>query len=173
MLNIKIKGKVKFLGRPLILAFNKSVIEIGSNCEFRSNFKYNLIGINHPCIISTLSETAKIHIGNNCGFSGVSIGAECDIWIGNNVRVGANTIITDTDWHSNDYRVMKPKKVIIEDNVWIGVNCTILKGVKIGKNTVIGANSLVLKDIPENVVAGGNPCKIIKQLQNNENPCNI
>jgi acetyltransferase-like isoleucine patch superfamily enzyme len=48
--------------------------------------------------------------------------------------------------------------------VWIGINTVILKGITIGKNTVIGANSLVVKDIPANVIAGGNPCKVIKPL---------
>ena len=55
--------------------------------------------------------------------------------------------------------------MIIEDNVWIGVNTTILKGVTIGENSIIGANSLVVKDIPPNVIAGGNPCKVLKAKQ--------
>jgi acetyltransferase-like isoleucine patch superfamily enzyme len=52
--------------------------------------------------------------------------------------------------------------VIIHDNVWIGLNTVVLKGVEIGMNSIIGANSLVLKSIPPNVIAGGNPCKVLK-----------
>ena len=55
------------------------------------------------------------------------------------------------------------KSVIIGKNVWIGGNCCILPGVKIGDNTIIGAGSIVTKDIPENVIAAGNPCKIIRE----------
>lgn len=53
----------------------------------------------------------------------------------------------------------------IGDNVWIGGNASILQGVTIGNNSVIGAGSVVTKSIPDNVVAGGNPCKIIKELK--------
>ena len=56
--------------------------------------------------------------------------------------------------------------VIIEDGVWIGDKVTILPNVRIGKNAVIGANSVVTKDIPENCVAGGIPAKIIKTITN-------
>jgi acetyltransferase-like isoleucine patch superfamily enzyme len=52
--------------------------------------------------------------------------------------------------------------VIIHDNVWIGLNTVVLKGVEIGENAVIGANSLVTNSIPANVIAGGNPCKVLK-----------
>ena len=106
----------------------------------------------------------KIEIGNNCGFSGTVIGSFISVKLGNNVRCGANTLITDSDWHFDDYRAGENKEVIIEDNVWLGVNVTVLKGVTIGRNSVIGANSVVTKNIPENTVAAGNPCKIIKKL---------
>jgi acetyltransferase-like isoleucine patch superfamily enzyme len=105
-----------------------------------------------------------ITIGDNSGFSGVSIGAATEIRIGNNVLCGANSVITDFDWHL-DRRNSRPAPVIINDNVWIGLNTTILKGVTIGENSMIGANSLVVKDIPPNVIAGGNPCKVLKLKQ--------
>ena len=141
-----------------------SSIEIGKNCTFRSDHTSNLIGVNHKCIISTRQKGSVIIIGDNCGFSGVSIGAALEIRIGNNVLCGANAIIIDNDGHSDRSNSL-PKPVIIEDNVWIGVNTTILKGVTIGENSIIGANSLVVKDIPPNVIAGGNPCKVLKAKQ--------
>ena len=58
----------------------------------------------------------------------------------------------------------KEVHITVKDNVWIGGNCVLLPGVTIGENTVIGAGSVVTKDIPANVVAVGNPCKPIKQL---------
>lgn len=100
----------------------------------------------------------------NCGFSGTIIGAFTTIKLGNNVRCGANTLITDSDWHEDDPRAGKAKPVVIGDNVWLGVNAVVLKGVTIGENSVIGANSVVAKNIPANVIAAGNPCKVLKSL---------
>ena len=160
---IEIGTGCKFFGVPHFARFPFSSIQIGKNCGFRSDHTSNLIGVNHKCILSTLEEGARIKIGNNSGFSGVSIGAAKEIIIGNNVLCGANSIITDTDWHSDRSNTL-PKPIIIEDNVWIGVNTTILKGVTIGQNSIIGANSVVVKDIPPNVIAGGNPCRVLKQI---------
>jgi len=105
-----------------------------------------------------------IEIGDNCGFSGTVIGASAHIKIGNNVKCGANTLITDFDWHPEDVRSGTPKPINIGDNVWLGLNVVVLKGVTIGDNTLVGANSLVLNDLPANAIAAGNPCKVIKEI---------
>lgn len=142
-------------------------IEIGNNCQFRSKPHSNLIGINHQCIVSTMLPQAKISIGKGCGFSGTTITAFESIKIGNNVRCGANTLISDSDWHEEDARSGGAKPVVIEDNVWLGYGVVVWKGVTIGKNSVIGVNSVVTRDIPANVVAAGNPCRVIRQLDKN------
>ena len=81
--------------------------------------------------------------------------------------IASDVTITDSDWHGiydrTDY-VATPKEVIIEDNVWIGEKSIILKGSKIGKNSIIGAGSVVSGEIPENVVFAGNPAKEVKKL---------
>ena len=115
-------------------------------------------------MLSTLKSGATIEIGNNCGFSGTVIGAALHVKLGNNVRCGANTLITDSDWHSDDPRTGADAEVIVEDNVWLGYGVKVLKGVHIGANTLIGACSVVTKDIPSNAIAVGNPCKVIKSL---------
>lgn len=118
----------------------------------------------------------EISIGNNC-----SIGDDCHITainkivIGNNVLLGRKITITDNAHGITDISVLDipPIKrrlyskgpVIIEDGVWIGNNVTVLPGVRIGSNAIIGANTLVSKDIPENSVAVGIPAKIIKILE--------
>ena len=117
-----------------------------------------------PCMVSTIARNAEIHIGDNCGFSGTVIGAALSIKLGDNVRCGANTMITDSDWHSDDPRIGKNAPVVIEDNVWLGYGVKVLKGVHIGENSVIGAGSIVTRDIPANVVAAGNPCKVIRYI---------
>lgn len=151
-------GKTQFVRKP------NSSIDIGKCCEFLSKQSSNLIGINHHCIIATLLSNAKVSIGNYCGFSGTVVSAAKSISIGNRVRCGANTIITDSDWHFDDPRVGPPKEIVIMDNVWLGVNTVVLKGVTIGENTIIGANSVVTKSVPANVIAAGNPCRVIKKL---------
>lgn len=161
--NIALGKKNIFYGFTYFYRKSQSNIIIGDNCEFRSIQISNLIGINRKCTVSTLTKEASIIIGNNCGFSGTVIGAFSKIELGDNIRCGANTLITDSNWHFNDPRSGKPKPIMIQDNVWLGVNSIVLKGVTIGKNSVIGANSVVVNDIPDNVVASGNPCKIIRK----------
>jgi len=166
---VKLANGIKFYGFSKAFRHPGSVISIGENCSFRSDKFSNLIGINRRCIISTHGVGASVKIGNNCGFSGVSIGCSESIIIGDSVLVGANVIITDFDWHNVDplrrrEACTSSKPVIIEDNAFIGVNSIIWKGVTIGKNSVIGANSVVTKSIPENCIAAGNPAKVIRSL---------
>jgi len=140
---------------------------IGNNCTFNSRETSNMMGLNHRCIISTSDAAGNrsvLTIGNNCGFSGVSIWCFKSITIGNNVRVGANSMIIDGDAHFNDQRTSAPESIVIEDNVFIGADCIIRKGVTIGKNSVIGMRSMVLHDIPANCIAVGNPAKVIKEI---------
>lgn len=158
-----IKGWVRFIGKPLIVRYPNSQIVLGSRCTFNSHSYTNYRGINHKCILNTGSEGASIIIGCNCGFSGVSIVADDLVLIGNHVTVGANTIIGDRDDHSDIYN-STPKPVQIDDNVWIGMNCIVLKGVHIGRGAIIGAGSVVTKDIPSNTIAAGVPCKVIKKI---------
>ena len=87
------------------------------------------------------------------------------IIIGNNVLIGSGTEITDTDFHElpiGTSAAVKTAEVVIEDNVFIGSNCTILKGTHIGHNSVIGANSVVTKAIPAGETWAGIPAKRIK-----------
>jgi len=166
---VQFGGSARFYGFAKAQRFPGSVISIENGCTFRSDKYSNLIGVNRHCIISTHSSNSVIKIGKNSGFSGVTIGCLSSITIGDDVLVGANVIITDFDWH--DVHPLKrrigsgsTKPVVINNNVFIGVNSVIWKGVTIGENSVIGANSLVTKDVPPNTIYGGNPAKIIKVL---------
>ena len=93
---------------------------------------------------------------------------EAPVTIGDNCFIGPNVSIY-TACHSTDPVERNSRKewaepVTIGDNVWIGGSVTILPGVTIGSNTTIGAGSVVTKDIPDNVVAAGNPCRVIRKL---------
>ena len=72
--------------------------------------------------------------------------------------------ITDTDWHTDDPRTGPDAPVTIEKGVWLGVNVTVLKGVTIGENTLVAAGSLVTGSLPANVMAGGVPAKVLREI---------
>ena len=169
---IKIGKSTIFYGKPYFRRFPESTISIGDNCIFDSSKYRNLIGVDKCCMISTLKENAKLDIGNSTGFSGVRIGCFEQISIGDDCLIGANVLITDSDWHPLDpakrkeagYKSTKMKPVKIGNNVFIGVNSMVLKGTEIGNNSIIGAGSVVSGIIPPNVIATGNPCKVIQTL---------
>lgn len=96
------------------------------------------------------------------------------ITIGNHVNIGGDCILMDSDAHSLNYldrrvgaidmqhKIDKP--IVIEDDVLIGARCIILKGVTIGARSIIGSGSVVTKSIPADAIAAGNPCKVIRYL---------
>lgn len=111
---------------------------------------------------------AEIIIGDYCLMApGTRISAAQSIRIGDNCMLAANVYISDSDWHGiynriRPFRCTKP--VTIENNVWLGERVIVNKGVTIGENSVIGAGSVVTKNIPANVVAAGNPARVIKPI---------
>ncbi|MFM7309755.1 MAG: acyltransferase [Flavobacteriales bacterium] len=162
---VRLGRSCMFYGHMRLFKTSKAHIQIGNQCHFRSRSTSNLIGIRNPCILSAHLPTSQLIIGDNCGFSGTVIGAFVEVKLGNHVRCGANTLITDSDWHPEDPRAGEPKPVHIGDHVWLGYGVTVLKGVTIGENSVIGAGSVVVSDIPSHVIAAGNPCKVIKAIE--------
>jgi len=121
-------------------------------------------------VILDWDKTGKIKIGENCLISQLcSISAfHATVEIGNGVLIGPATVIhtLNHNFERTDIPVWKQdvngKSIIIEDDVWIGSHCTILAGVRIGAHSVIGAHSLVTRDIPPYSVAYGIPCKVKK-----------
>jgi len=114
----------------------------------------------------------EIHIGNEVMINNnVALTADdASIEIGSHTVIGINLSIMTSDGHALDpaHRHDGPINclpVCIGEHVFLGDNVTILKGVRIGRNTVIGANSLVTKDIPDNAIASGNPCNVLRLLE--------
>jgi len=108
-----------------------------------------------------------VTIGDNTG-----IGDYVVIWggggveIGNNVLIAANSVITSQahDVNAETFRLSHTKaKVIIHDNVWLGAGVLVMPGVEIGKNSVVGAGSVVTKNIPQNSIAVGSPAVVIRK----------
>ena len=115
--------------------------DYGSHIEVGKNFFAN-----YNCMIL---DVAKVVIGDNCQMAP-------------NVAIytAGHPVHPDTRNTAYEYGI----EVTIGDNVWIGGNTVICPGVHIGSNTVIGAGSVVTKDIPERVIAAGNPCKVIREI---------
>ncbi|NES76841.1 MULTISPECIES: sugar O-acetyltransferase [Okeania] len=112
----------------------------------------------------------NIQIGDNFYANFGCVILDCNIVkIGSNVKLSPNVQIYTATHPINVTERIAGKEMAypieIGDNVWIGGGCIILPGLKVGKNTVIGAGSVVTKDIPENVVAVGNPCRVIKEIE--------
>lgn len=158
-------------GKLYINLFPTAKVKIGDNLYFSSGWGINALCANKRGVIYA-TEHANITIGNNVGMSSVVLWAHESITIGDHVKIGGNSILIDTDSHNMDYLVRRgqytdwgvSKPIVIEDDVFIGVNCIILKGVTIGARSIIAAGSVVTKSIPADCVAGGNPAKVIKSL---------
>ena len=114
----------------------------------------------------------KIEIGDFCLFSpGVRVSAATKIKIGNSCMFANSAYISDSDWHGIYDRALpvgQSKQVTLEDNVWIGDGAIVSKGVTIGKNSIVGERTVVITDVPPNMIVAGNPEHIVKEINHNE-----
>ncbi len=165
---VRIGRECRFYGVPRLVRVGDSRIEIGDRCTFRSARWANRAGL--PRRVTLYAEGGGvIRIGDQSGLNGVIVMATKEIVIGDRVTVGAYVRITDSDWHgvNPDQRHGGPSRarpVHIEDDVFIGWQSIVLKGVTIGRGAVIGAGSVVTHDIPPMAVARGNPAEVTRYL---------
>lgn len=162
----------RLYGLPIVQRHRAGTITIGDRLELRSWPESNALGPFHPVFLAVRRPGASITIGAGFGMTGGTICAEERIIIGENVWVGGNCTITDTDFHPLPLadRLARPldgatAPVTIEDGVFIGMETLVLKGVTIGAESVIGAGSVVTHDIPPGVIAAGNPARVIRPLR--------
>ena len=170
---VKSKGRLRLCGRIGLTISKTSRVNIGYNLLVFSGNMINPMGRNICCYIK-VGSNGRLNIGDRVGMSSCCIWCEDQIDIGDYVKIGAMAVIADNDAHSLNYQYRqngsldrentKRKPIRIGNNVLIGFNAIVLKGVTIGDNSIIGAGSVVTSDIPANVIAAGNPCKIIKKL---------
>lgn len=166
---VRLGKSVQFTGVPILQRHPTGKITVGDHCIFRSAEWSNSIGINRRCFLSA-GRDAQIRIGKDFGFSGTIIAASQSITIGDRVICGGNCTIVDSDRHPLD-SVARAKNeraqhspIVIEDDVFLGMNVVVLKGCTIGKGTVVAANSVVTHSLPEKVLAGGVPARVLKEL---------
>ena len=158
------------------LQIRNGSVSIGDNCVITSGEGINPLCRNlQGCLF--VAKGGKVSIGDNVGMSSPCVWSENSITIGNNASIGGNCVIMDTDVHEMDFKarrgekkdgVVKSSPVVIGDDVWLGNGVLVLKGVTIGDRTVVGAGSVVTKSLPADVVAAGNPCKVIRSLNDTE-----
>ena len=123
------------------------------NCHFYSGVRFEV------------GDKAILRIGNGTYLNrNTLIVANKLVNIGRDCRISWDVIIMDSDLHTIPGEEYEPKPVIIEDNVWIGCRCIILKGVRIGTGAVVAAGAVVTKDVPPHTVVGGVPAKIIHEI---------
>lgn len=161
-----------FFGLPIIQKHWHSTIRFGDGLQMRSSIWSVPLGVNHPVMVCTARENAILEVGENFRMSGGSITVTELITIGNNVVVGANTAIMDSDFHPShpDERLQYPNRgqstpVTIGDNVFIGANSFILRGVTIGSGSVIGTGSVVTTDVKPGTIVFGNPARTVGSIK--------
>lgn len=164
--NNRIEGK--WLSQQPVVIRGKGKVIFGNHVSFGV--------INAPQFYNTYAyieartENSTIEFGENININNAfSIISEKRVVIKNDVLIGFNCVITDSNFHDLNPKNRKltdpnPLEVVIEENVFIGNNVTVLKGVTVGKNTVIAAGAVVTKSFPENVVIAGVPAKVIEQI---------
>ena len=171
LLGVEFGEGLSLFGPPIVFRASNTKITIGRHVMLCSWSRFTALGVNHPVVLRTLEPGAQINIGDHVGISGGSICAAQSVTIGAYTMLGANVTVTDTDFHplgtenrrySNDG--VKSAPVVIGENVFIGTGSIILKGVHIGNNSIIGAHSVVTRDIPCNTIAAGNPCRVLGSL---------
>lgn len=110
----------------------------------------------------------RISIGDHCLICpGVRVSSATEITIGDGCMLAHGVYITDADWHDiydRTQAIGATEPVRIGNNVWLGDHAFVCKGVTIGDNSVVGANAVVVRDVPPNAVVAGNPAKLVKQL---------
>lgn len=160
----------------------KANIFVGPNASIKIDNNCEIIGI------LSAKSGAEINIGKYTTIRSDSVvGAQCRIDIGNYVIISNNVHIYDNNNHPTspakrielcksgfhsekwNWRYSECSPITIEDNVWIGERSTILKGVKIGKGSIVASNSVVTKSVPPYCIVAGNPAKIVKHLDDDTN----
>ncbi|MFZ4411866.1 MAG: acyltransferase [Bacteroidales bacterium] len=157
--------------RIYLLKCNKVGKMVFTKGKPQINNKGTLIIGNYNSIWSKISNTrlsahlgGYLEIGDHNYINGAFISASNRVVLGNNIKIGPQTMIMDSDFHdiSDHNKEGQSAEIIIEDNVWLGARCTVLKGVHIGKGAVVAIGAVVTKDVPANAIVGGIPAKIIK-----------
>jgi maltose O-acetyltransferase len=150
--------RVRVWGKPSVT--NRGTLRIGARVRLVSTIATLEIAVGSE---GTLEIGERVFVNYGC-----SLGATKFIRIGAGSSLGPHVIIMDNDFHQLDperrNEVPASEPVVLENNVWLGARVIVLRGVTIGEGSVVGAGSVVAKDIPARCVAGGIPARVIRSL---------
>lgn len=170
--SVSIGQRSYFKGLPVIHMTPNTKLVIGNGVSINSSNRYYHTNMHSPVKILLDKPGATVTIGDGTHVNGTCIHAWSSIVIGRGCLIAANTHIMDSNAHDTCFSDPsrrasskdKAKPIVIEDNVWIGANCFILKGVTIGAGAIVGAGSVVNQDVPCNSIVAGNPAVLIKSF---------
>ena len=143
---------------------NPKAIKVGKRVQIRKGARLEVVNGFDDGVKMSIGEGTSIHFYFHCS-------AAESVTIGSDVLIAGRVYITDHDHVFDDpdsatikCRRLKTAPVVIEDSVWLGEGCVILKGVTVGRRSVVGANAVVTKDVPAFSVVAGVPAHIIKKI---------
>ena len=175
LLGVELGKDVRAHGPVGLLRWPGGRICIGSGVSLISSWRRaTAASLKAPTRLRVFGPGASIEIGEGAQLSGVSITARSTaIQIGRQVLLAPNCVIVDSDFHAHwppEARIHAPgyehdAPVSIGDHAWIGMDCIILKGVRIGEGAIVGAGSVVTRDVPPRCLAAGNPARVIRCLE--------
>ena len=158
----------RVLGKAFVKKHPSSSISIGSGCNLISSVRFHPM-CNQPVRFNTTSAAARIELADHVGITGASLNCSLLIRIGSKCMIGPDVYIRDDDghmpgpdgtWPGCDHLSAFARPVIIEESCFIGTKAIILKGVTIGRGSVVAAGCVVSKDIPSEHLAFGNPMQL-------------
>ena len=148
---IQVVGKIKIRKKNGYIKVGRCLVWPGVviNIKGRDEHAKAVLEIGERC---TIGDRTEFHVSDR-------------VSIGNNVIIAWDCVILDHSYHRINKEPEKVKPVVIEDNVWIACRSIILPGVRISSNSVVGAGSVVTKDVPPNSMVAGNPARFIKEIK--------
>jgi acetyltransferase-like isoleucine patch superfamily enzyme len=167
--NVVLGGEINILGTPLIDIRKGSKLYLGKGVILTSRNRGYHLNIAAPVKLFADRLGAEIRIGDETRIAGSCIHAWKSVTVGKRCLIAGNCQITDSNGHDLSFPNIENRTnsigsvspVVIEDDVWLGTNTIVLPGVRIGRGSVIGANSVVSSNIPPMVVARGNPAEVV------------
>ena len=172
-LELRIRGfqistPIRLFGHPICSRYPGSSISLGSHVTLDSSVRANPLGGSSPCVLRTMTSAARLTLGDRVGLSSSVIVAGNSVEIGQDTILGAGAMVLDNDFHALGPRFSwlteyskNSKPVKIGRGCFIGARSIILKGVTLGDRVIIGAGSVVTKDVPAFSIAAGNPARIV------------
>jgi len=172
-LELRIRGfqistPIRLFGHPICSRYPGSSISLGSHVTLDSSVRANPLGGSSPCVLRTMTSAARLTLGDRVGLSSSIIVAGNSVEIGQDTILGAGAMVLDNDFHAlglgfswlTEYS-KNSKPVKIGRGCFIGARSIILKGVTLGDRVIIGAGSVVTRDVPAFSIAAGNPARIV------------